>query len=768
VSADAELSHLLERMWKAGQPEQDAVGHLRSRAIKLCNELTDPVVAARVTDALTLIAAHDVWEERLAGFRTRARMLLTRNRQVDQLGDASTPVEAVFDILDGDLDELDPAQFDVPTLRSARTSSVHSKAASKLLSALQLASFNPAAAAEFAAVTSSMSERGSRFGCHVMFADASGRGHVLGVGVKPGKGNGVTTGNKADEEMGRQSEAVLDDLFPGTGAAWFLEWDIAFGGNSIGLPMWIAGQAELEEWSPDPLLAATGRVTADGSVHAVGGVAAKVSAAARHGFRRIIVPHDNFTEAGQALQGLRADAALEGAGESLVWFDPDVKLIGVKNVSEVRAALDKADTSAALSRDGMVRLLIKCLPRYGLDLAERKQLPDRDRLSVAGAQGVATIDIHDNKGSTVVPGGSGSAREAVEQLIADQLPPTRIQTRPHLSVTVKAEDRKARLVELIERSGAVKHEVKIAYQSFRYVLSDAGSTAYVDAYTSGKVVVHGTAPAWDRFADIALETLKGLSGFDDVQAKVDAARAEREASTAPAAASNGGADQKATGAEDGPYIPHIGTDEAGKGDYFGPLVCAACYVDEDSAKELDEAGVRDSKKLADSTVLRLADEIKELIPGKWSVRAIYPERYNSLQVQMRAEGRGLNSLVAWGHAACIRQLEEHGIYAPYALVDKFADESFFDQRASAGKQTKLELRTKAESDVAVAAASILARARFLTWLADTSKELGMKVPKGAGPQVIEAAKALVAEHGPEVLDKYTKVSFKTTKTVLGD
>jgi ribonuclease HIII len=198
-------------------------------------------------------------------------------------------------------------------------------------------------------------------------------------------------------------------------------------------------------------------------------------------------------------------------------------------------------------------------------------------------------------------------------------------------------------------------------------------------------------------------------------------------------------------------VPHIGTDEAGKGDYFGPLVCAACYLDADATRTLRALGIRDSKTLSDRRIRAHAGQIRAHLPGRFAVVTLPPPRYNSLYEELRREGKNLNSLVAWGHARAIQDLLERGVRAEYAVIDKFADERYLHERLHNDTRRgdmRLEHRTKAESDVAVAAASILARDRFAGWLAKASQALGTTLPKGAGPHVITTARALVAAHGP--------------------
>jgi ribonuclease HIII len=764
VSADAEANELLQRTWSTGTINSVAAQRLRTYACNSYAELTDPQIAARIRDALALLPSHEAWTARSEDLHKRIETLLRRQHQIDQLGDQETPVEAIFEILGDELSDLDMSTFDREALGDARTSQSHPRAAGNMLDMLGLSATNAGANRELREVIEALDRRASRFPCHAMFATAQGQGHVLGVKACRTNGAGISSSAAADEEMNRQAEAVLRRLYVGTGAEWYIEWDINFGGNSIGLPLWIAAQADLEDWTADPLVAATGRLGPAGEVLGVGDVAAKVTAAARQGIRRILVPKDNLTEASEGIARLLAEAPVE-FGALPPWLDEDLRVIGISHVNDVRQELARARTAGTIGHEGMVRLVAKSLPVYGLDLVQTQTLDDRYRIRVSDGRTNATIDIQKNRGATVTAGGSGTARSVVEALIEERLPASRIQSRKNFSAKVSSADRKAKLKEVLEGIGATQVETK-GVEEFRYAMSDSGSNAVILGWATGSVVVQGTAPAWDHLVDAILDTLTGLAAAGELAVTANTIRADALENNSQAKETDLGHLQEAPPGLEGAYVPHIGTDEAGKGDYFGPLVCAAAFVDEAAAAKLSAAGVRDSKKLSDSSVHRLAEEIRTIIPGRWAVVAIYPERYNALVSQMRSEGRGLNSLVAWGHVRGIHQLADHGVWAPYVLVDQFADISVFDEKATVREGVTLELRTKAESDIAVATASILARSRFLKWLDETSAKLGMKLPKGAGPPVIEAARELVAARGPEVLQTHAKVSFRTTKTVL--
>jgi len=205
---------------------------------------------------------------------------------------------------------------------------------------------------------------------------------------------------------------------------------------------------------------------------------------------------------------------------------------------------------------------------------------------------------------------------------------------------------------------------------------------------------------------------------------------------------------------------HIGTDESGKGDYFGPLVVAGVFLPQGQAEVLTELGVRDSKRMSDGRVRAVAVDVKR--GYKHAVVAIGPEKYNELYGKFR----NLNRLLAWGHARVIENILAE-VPAETALTDRFGDERFVrDALLRLGRTIELVQKTKAEEDPAVAAASVLARAEFLSRLHFLSQDAGLELPKGASVLVDEAAVKLVRQAGPEALARFAKLHFKTTQRVL--
>lgn len=207
------------------------------------------------------------------------------------------------------------------------------------------------------------------------------------------------------------------------------------------------------------------------------------------------------------------------------------------------------------------------------------------------------------------------------------------------------------------------------------------------------------------------------------------------------------------------FSPHFGVDESGKGDFFGPLVIAGCYVDADIARTFMEAGIQDSKRIgSDQRIREFAALIRNTRGATQSVVAIGPEKYNQLYEKFG----NLNRLLAWGHARIIENLLEIRPDCPRALSDQFANPRLIKNALlEKGRGIELEQRTKAESDLAVAAASILARERFIDWLRTAKTTYGQELGRGVSAPVKASARSLVAAHGPGILLKVAKTHFKT-------
>lgn len=222
----------------------------------------------------------------------------------------------------------------------------------------------------------------------------------------------------------------------------------------------------------------------------------------------------------------------------------------------------------------------------------------------------------------------------------------------------------------------------------------------------------------------------------------------------------------------------IGTDEAGKGDYFGPLVAAAVYVDAECRETFLELGITDGKKLSNRRIQNLAELMRCRYAQHIAVVEKMPAKYNSLYAAFRRRGQNLNHLLASLHAEAIRTLA-NSVGAKHALVDQFskddlvkqqlnqrANNALLLQRSTASAASGIEIRqvTKAERDIAVAAASIIARDAFLTGMDTLSEKYGMRLPRGAY-QVVEAGREFVKLHGSAALGNVAKLHFNLTDAV---
>ncbi len=217
-------------------------------------------------------------------------------------------------------------------------------------------------------------------------------------------------------------------------------------------------------------------------------------------------------------------------------------------------------------------------------------------------------------------------------------------------------------------------------------------------------------------------------------------------------------------------LPRLGVDESGKGDFFGPLCVAGVYVNESVVKALKEAGVRDSKLIgSDKRIGELADIIRNTPGCVTTVVPIGNDAYNRLYLKMKS----VNAMLAWGHARVIENLMslKYQMNPPpvRAISDQFASSKDVVAKALMGLGREIELiqRHKAEQDLAVAAASILARNEFVTRLAKLSKEFDLTLPKGASAAVDAAAVKFLGKHGADKLPKVSKMHFRTSFRALG-
>jgi len=205
----------------------------------------------------------------------------------------------------------------------------------------------------------------------------------------------------------------------------------------------------------------------------------------------------------------------------------------------------------------------------------------------------------------------------------------------------------------------------------------------------------------------------------------------------------------------------IGSDEAGKGDFLGPLVVAAFRSTRDMADKLRNMGVRDSKTVSDSQCRKIARDLFRDYKNEFEVVELPPKTYNRMYEDFRNQNKKLNELLAWGHGKAIRNLMNSDVEA--VIIDKFAKDRTL--MANLDRKWRIISRSRAEDNVAVAAASILARARYLFRLDKLSDQFKVKLPPGAGDAVVDAAREVYRKHGSEALNHIAKLHFKNTQKI---
>lgn len=204
---------------------------------------------------------------------------------------------------------------------------------------------------------------------------------------------------------------------------------------------------------------------------------------------------------------------------------------------------------------------------------------------------------------------------------------------------------------------------------------------------------------------------------------------------------------------------YIGTDESGKGDFFGPLVVAAAFVNKSTLQKLKQIGVKDSKQLFDSQISVLAKEIKSILKDSYNIVYIPPLKYNELYNKFR----NLNKLLSWAHSKAIENLLKKN-KCSIVITDKFSNKDLAITNNSENSHIEFLQFTKGERFTAVAAASILARDRMVRWFREQEKN-GLKLPKGASSEVEVVAKKIVHSSGRAFLDNIAKLHFKTIKKI---
>lgn len=727
-----DLDEHLSHYWLGGGDDADLANNALSAIL---DEVpTSLFVGARALQLLQRQELPPSLTPRIAVTEAAVSQLAHRARQIDALGDASTPAQALFQVLGDEADGLAVNEFDPVVLEKARDvqrQNGRAAAGAALLQCLGWENLPSIVRSGLGRAVAELKRRGDAFQANALFT-AAGSGLVLGIKVRLSRTARITAFANISDEMRMQGEIAWHAAAPGSGADWQLEWPVQFDGQSIGLGLCVAALVARHELPPDPLLAATGQIDVNHAVCGVTGVPEKLAGAALSGVRRVVLPKANRDEAEQC------DAA------------HDLDLIFVEEVDQIRSrVLADRGHPAQFNVDGLKRAARALAPLVHLDVTDEKEMVGFYRVRLSNTAGQGNFDIYPTGKITV--GGPASVRvagEALRKLVI----PTPAERREQRTVTVANPGRQEELRRLLQHAGAEEVQTTNPYEVWRYHLVIGASDANVILYSSGRCSLpSGSAPAFDEISGFVDQVTGGIKAeARDLMPRSPTQLPQRREEV----------DER---------MAHIGTDEAGKGDYFGPLVSAAVFVDADTAQRLRELGVRDSKLLSDQRVRLMADEIRRVVRRGSSVTRVGPRRFNSLFDEMRREGKNLNTLLAWAHSRTIEDVLAAGFNPEFILVDKFADVRYVERKILADtKRSRVPILqfTKAESDVAVAAASILARDSFLRWIEETSAKLGVRIPKGAAPAVIVAARDIVSRLGSDALGEYVKLGFKTTQQVL--
>jgi ribonuclease HIII len=708
-----------------------------SRASQIIQDaLYEPPTSAKDA-ARALQIAHrgelaPAWERRVADeLEPHLNRLRLRLGQVDAIGDLNSEPSLLFEILGDEAEALQLEGFDSEALRVSRLGAPRALAAEHFFNQLGREALPEPAAGELARAIRDLRDQIRRGeAAQALLVGFEGEGFVVGLQLALGDGADISTQEQVTPELHVAAKTALKEVLdPEQGARYGMEWSLRFEGPSIGVPMALAGLTAAGYLDPDPLTGATGKIEAGGAITGVGGIEPKLRAARAAGLRRVILPAQNEAEA----RALGID---------------DLDLRFVEHVRDLRRAVSIAGTSAEFGIAAKKRLLrTLARPIAGFELVGEAAIDHGYQFKLASLRGKATITLY-NSGSVVV-GASPPLKPALEDFVGSYLRDPAPEPRGSLVLQLPSSGLQEEAYLAIADLG-VDAPAPNAHESWRLKLVRGKSTATAVLYSTGKLVVQGTAPAHDELREALKPAVAGLSGSELLAATPAAQRVKERR-------------EKAQG------DTWIGTDESGKGDYFGPLVSAGVYLDQKLAKRLEALGVRDSKKLSDKRVHELAPALQKLLGRRARTTVINPRRYNELYSEFRSEGKNLNSLLAWGHYRSVIDLLNAGAAPGYVIVDQFADARYIEERLSKEAQRRdIEILQypRAETDVAVAAASILAREGFLRWLQRESAQIGFTLPKGAGDIAVNAARALVDTFGEMALGEYAKVSFRTTERVL--
>jgi ribonuclease HIII len=513
-------------------------------------------------------------------------------------------------------------------------------------------------------------------------------------------------------------------------------------GSSLALASAVAIHDVKQNLATDPYTAFTGDINLDGqewTIKPVRGAVQKIAAAKQAGCRRVFIPRLNCAE-------------ITGA--------PDITICGVDSLTDLFIQLRpnrQLPPSESLQGRKVTALQQHCLS-HGWDLSAPQPIQAGIQFSIVPLE-IPPLKVQIYNTGTHTPK-TASQKEYLEVLsllnTIDQ-PETPIRSISQ-TLNIQSSTLQDQIQNEIEKLKPTESRSE-QYCKYSFKFVGKGETLTIKQYNSGKLTLQGSAgPLYKSI----LECIVPLYNIHFPQSNISVDSLLRLNTTKPVAQGHGSTKELA----DVP-LPHIGTDESGKGDYFGPMVIAGVFIDSTTETALKELGVKDSKTLTDKRCKELAVKIRNLLPGKYQEVEIPPDRYNQLYDEFKAEGKNLNHLLAWGHARAIETLLQKETCS-HAIADQFGDENYICSKLmEKGKRLQLIQLPKGERYIAVAAASILARDKFLLRMENLRDTFGIELPKGASDTVVHAGKQFVQTYGEESLGKVAKLHHKTTKKVKG-
>jgi ribonuclease HIII len=518
--------------------------------------------------------------------------------------------------------------------------------------------------------------------------------------------------------------------------------DARYQGSSLGLAAAVAMHDVKLNLATDPYTAFTGDINLDGqewTIKPVSGVSQKTAAAKRAGCRRVFIPRLNCAE-------------ITGSAE--------LQICGVDSLIDLFVQL--RPNRQLLPSESLQGRKITVLQRYcmerGWDLPAPQPIQAGIQFSIVPLEiPPLKVQIYNSGTHTPKTISQNEYLELVSLLNKIDQPETPIRSI-NQTLTVQSSTLQDQIQSAIEKLKPTESRSE-QYCKYSFKFSGKNETLTIKQYNSGKLTLQGSAgPLYKSVlecilplykihfpkSDISVDSLLGLNTTKPI--------AQGQASTKELA--------------DVP-LPHIGTDESGKGDYFGPMVIAGVLIDSTTETALKELGVKDSKALTDKRCKELAVKIRNLLPGKYQEVEIPPDRYNQLYEEFKAEGKNLNHLLAWGHARAIESLLQKETCS-HAIADQFGDENYIRSKLmEKGKKLQLIQLSKGERYIAVAAASILARDKFLSRMENLRDTSRIELPKGASDSVVNAGKQFVQTYGEDSLGKVAKLHHKTTEKIRG-